>query len=122
WRKLPLLLGYSNTLALVVSNTSLAAGTNILDTSACPTGQIWVVTNILTFYVGTVPTGITIYLVSGATTPILYRQLSPVSAVGYDRQGSWILKAGDLLRCIVTGATLNDDLNLYASGYAMAVT
>ncbi|MDP2324162.1 MAG: hypothetical protein Q8N51_09045, partial [Gammaproteobacteria bacterium] len=122
WRKLPLLFGYSDTLALEASNLALAAGTNTLDASACPAGYIWVVTSILIMYVGTVPAGIFTDLISGANTLALYRQFSPVSGAGYDRQGFWVLKAGDYLRCVVTGATLNDDLYLHASGYAQAVT
>ena len=120
WQKNPLLFGYSGEKEIAVSNTSLAAGANDLDSTAVPAGEIWVITHVAMSYVGTAPTHIEAKTV-GASAIMLFRQLAPVTTVVYDRQGWWIMEEGDLLRCTVAGATLNDDLYLWATGFKVDI-
>jgi hypothetical protein len=118
WQKDPLRFGYSGQVYERVVNTALAAGVNNLDTSAVPAGRIWVVTSIACHYVGTVA-GVVILVViqQGANLLALYNVTAVVSNQYYDRQGQFILAAGDFVRLTVSGATLNDDARLFVNGY-----
>lgn len=103
-----------------VSNTALAAGTNVLDDSAVPSAKVWVITQLAMAYVGTVlGVNLEMRIRSGGVDYALYNQTPPVSGSWYDRQGKWVLAAGDNLRLSVSSATLNDDAFLRANGYQM---
>lgn len=117
WQKQPIMQGYSDTLRLTLSNTALAAGTNSLIVATVPAGEIWVIENISVRYVGTV-TGVSIgaYFDEGGTLYVIYLISPPVTNAQYDRQGSWTLKPGDILRLFITGATANDDAHIQAVG------
>jgi hypothetical protein len=59
-------------------------------------------------------------VLSGAAIGIV-SQKPPVSNARYDRQGWWVLGAGDNVQFVVEGATLNDDVYCNATGFAFAV-
>ena len=122
WHKNPIELGYSGVVAYDLKNTSLAAGSNNLDSPVVPTGWVWIITAISIMYIGTVPTNIGVNINHDTVMPRIFRQLSPASGAIYDRQGYWVLNEGDYLRGYVTGATLNDDLYLGIYGHAINIT
>ena len=122
WQKNPILLGYSDRLFVNVYNDALAAGNNDLDVDPVPAGWLWVVTHFAIMYAGTSPDCIDVYIRDATTTVFIYRQQSPVSWAAYDRQGWWVLKEGDFIRYHVYGATLNDDLLGFASGFKVQLT
>ncbi len=117
WQKDPLRIGYSGVIRGFFSNTALAAGTNNIDGTAVPAGEIWRLDNISVSYIGTV-TNVRLYaiLLSSAVEYLLYEQQPPVSIQEYDRQGNWILEPGEKIRLKVVGATLNDDAFLQYVG------
>lgn len=117
------LQSYSDILHIVIGSADLAAGANIMLTTAVPAHKIHVYNNIAFEYTGTVA-GVTITcsILSVAVYYVLYRQTPPVSTVFYDRQGAWVLKEGDQLACLVAGATLHDSCLLYATGYTVDLT
>ncbi len=122
WQKNPLLFGYSGQILIADTNTSLAAGNNTIDSSAVPAGEIWVITNCAIAYSGTVA-GVTMsaQLLDAATGYTLYGVLAVTSGLFVDRQGWWVLIPGNKLRLSITGATLNDDGFLRATGFRVDI-
>lgn len=121
WQKQPLIFGYSGDILRLASNTNLAAGTNQVNDSAVPAGEIWVVTSLSMAYVGTVPTSIRLSIVAATVAYRLFQQNAPVSDMAYDRQGYWIMQEGDNLRCTVLGATAGDDLFFWVNGFRLDI-
>lgn len=122
WQKNPLQWGYYGQVLLHYQNLALAAGVNNIDSAAVPANTIWVLTSITTAYVGTI-VGVSIFLqiYDGATAYMLYSEAHIVTNEYLDRQGMWVLKAGDIIRYTIAGATLNDDAYLNIAGYAMTL-
>jgi hypothetical protein len=122
WQKNPLTIGYSNTVERSISNASLAAGANTIDDSVVPAGEVWVITNLVISYTGTVA-GVVIQAsrMSGGGSYIIYERRTLTSAQWYEYSGTIILKPGDNLRWICSGATLNDDGVLRANGYSFDI-
>lgn len=121
WQKNPLLFGYSALKTDTVSDTTLAAGTVVMNGATVSAGEIWVITNIAMQYIGTVPTSFQVAIYDGAAEHLLFNQLAPVSSQLHDRQGWWIIVAGDNLRYTIDGATLNDDFYGWATGFRIDV-
>lgn len=122
WQKDPIRFGYSELITEGVDNTSLAAGSNNLDTGTVPAGEIWVITNIAIRYDGTVSSvSLTVALIIDTVLMGIFGQKPPVSTVWYDRQGWWVLDAGDYIRLEVGGATMNDDAYLRVVGFRVDI-
>jgi hypothetical protein len=101
-----------------LENLTLSAGVNNLDSSAVPTGKIWIITSIVMIYTGTVATVILrAQLIRSSTIIRLFGVNTPTSGLPYDRQGHWVLMAGDVLRMSITNATLNDDAEFSFTGW-----
>ena len=121
WHKNPIQFGYSDVLNISVENTNIPAGNSYLETLAVPDGCIWVVTNISMVYYGTSPPNI-VALISGAEGELwLFGQKSPVSGISYDRQGWWVLKAGNSLKIYIKNGTAGDDIHLYVTGFVTQI-
>ena len=108
---------FSDILSQTKENLNLSAGGSALDSDSVPSNYSWVITNISFMYLGASPTWVSAQLINGAITINLFRENRPVSDHFYDRQGSWLLKSGNLIRLYVSGATAGDDLYLNFSGY-----
>ena len=122
WHKNPIELGYSGVVAYDLKNTSLAAGTNFLNSPTVPVGQLWVITSLSLKYSGTSPTGVGVDIVHDGVTIRIYRQVSPASDVVYDRQGYWILNEDDYLEGYVAGATAGNGLAFSIYGHSIDIT
>jgi len=81
-----------------------------------------VVTQVAFVYIGTPPTRVDCLIRVNGGAPINFRQLAPATNALYDRQGWWVQEPGDFIRLAVVGATLNDDLFGYASGFIVNTT
>jgi hypothetical protein len=117
------LSGYGAILHSIVSDLNLLNGANILALAAVPVGVLHIYTSLGVRYDGTVAT---VYLscniFSGAVPYNLFCQAPPVSTIEYDRQGFWVLAAGDVLRLGIDNATAGDDAYLYATGFVVDLT
>ncbi len=103
-----------------VSNTNLAAGTNLLNSTTVPAGKVYVITNISIRYDGTVAgVALSVYSYKGATFANVFSINTVVSIQYYDRQVNIPLVAGGFIRLIVTGATAGNDAYLDVTGYIM---
>ena len=121
WYKNPIQFGYSTTLGIAVDNLSIPAGNSNQNSSAVPAGWIWVITGFQFIYIGTPPAVVQIALSLNGSVIRVYRQLTPASGVGYDRQGWWVLKEGDYAQMQIIGGTLNDDIYFHAAGFAVQI-
>jgi hypothetical protein len=115
-------MAYSGVVRESIDNLDLSSGTNLLNTSAVPSGYVWQIENIGIKYTGTVA-GVTLdaQIISGALIMGLFGKAPPVSSEFEERQGCWTLAAGENLRFAVTGATAHDQARLRAVGRFFAV-
>ena len=102
-----------------ITNTSLAAGTNLLNGSVVPAGKIWKVTQAFFQYTGTPPTLVLLFASGLAITMALLQQNTPTSGQYYPWSGEVWLQAGDRVSTVVYRATLNDDLTFAYCGTEM---
>lgn len=121
WRKNPLSFGWSGQV-LQAKVITAVAGTNTNDSDTVPANTIWIITNLLMRYTGTI-TNVAMFcnIFDGTASFGIYSQQPIVSAIDYDRQGQWYLKAGDRLRMSVINATAGDNIRLYAVGYYVSI-
>ena len=122
WQKDPLSLGYSDIVARVVVEQNLSAGFNLLNDSAVPAGEIWVLTNISVLYIGTVANvQCTVLLNINGSYYQIWDFVPPASNRVGDRQGFWILHPGDYLAIEILNATAGDDLGLRGIGFRVDI-
>lgn len=121
WRKQTQMFGYESLAGEDVTNSSLSAGFNNLDTTAVASGFIEVVTQIGFSYVGTVPTSMNVRPLGTPGTPVVLAEYSIVSNAWYYTNCFLVLAAGDQLRCRIAGATGGDLAYFRYLGYKMAV-
>lgn len=97
-------------------------GTNTLDSDTVPSGQLWILSNLVMRYTGTVA-GVSMYcnLYNGSIAYVFYSVNPVVTIVDYDRQGQWVLQAGDRVRMTVANGTAGDNIRLWAIGQYMLV-
>lgn len=117
----PLRFGLSGVVRELLLNASLAAGVNTINSTLVPTGEYHVLTNVSMQYVGTPPTSIELYILSGGTLYNLFMVATPVSATFYDRQGWWPLAPGERLQMYISGATAGDNARFYLSGFRVDI-
>jgi len=121
WHKSPISLGYSSIVGERIINTNLPAGNSDINSTAVPEGKIHILTNLAYLYIGNTATTLGLGIYRAPTNFTIFVTYSPVSARYYDRQGWWVLKAGDLCRLSVFGATAGDDLYLDIVGFAVDI-
>lgn len=121
WQKLNLLWGYSDRYAERKVNTDAAAGTNTLDFTAVPAGEVWVVNSIAAVDQNSAITAIWITANLAGVNYFLLVQASPVAGTWYFWNGNIVMKAGDYIQVFFLGTVLNDDIDARACGYKMKV-
>lgn len=119
WQKSPIPLGVSAVLVKNFYNENLAAGYTWIDSDVVPAGEIWIVTNMAVTIVSATISVVQVSFVSGAVTPLLWAQSAPVSGRTYDKQGYWVLGAGDKVRTIVQNSTLGNDIYVGFTGFVI---
>lgn len=122
WQKDPIRFGPSGIITEAINNTTLSAGSNTLASTAVPSGELHVITNLAVMYSGTV-SGVTMTIQmnhDGSGYQIFY-QNSITSGQYYDKQGWWVLDASDNIQLIINSATLNDDAYLRLIGFRIDI-
>jgi len=103
-------------------NESLAAGTNYLTLPTVPAGHVYVYTHVAYRYVGTITNVyLTLRLHYGGTGFWVLYTRPPVSGTLYFYLCNLYAKEDAYLRLQIDGATLNNDVYLYATGYDFSV-
>lgn len=122
WQKDPIRFGFSDQVGEQVVNNNLAAGFNLLKTTAVPSGEVHVIKNISARYAGTVTTVFFIvYHHSQFGDLSLYGTTTVVANTIYDRQTDIVMIEDDYIQLGVFNATLNDDAELNITGYKVDV-
>lgn len=112
---------YGTLLYQIKEQVSLPSGTVDITDDPVPAGEIWVVTNTYISYTGSGVTAIKLMLAHSGNLLNLYKQTSPVSGQGYDRQCRLVLYEGDYLVLRVANASSNDSGYLHYTGYKLTV-
>jgi len=121
WRKDNLTWGYNGTLANRQSTLAAAAGTNTLNHSIVPAGEVWVIVTHGMVNANTAVPGTLYAVISGVGYT--------VKAYGTMVAGIWstgvplgiVLAAGDYMSAMFESCVLNDDLYSDITGYKMKV-
>ena len=121
WRKLPMVWGYSEHYAERKLNLNAAAGTNVLNGSVVPAGEVWVLEICGAFDVNTAPSRMIFTVTDGVTFAPFYRDDTPVVYVTSSWTGRIALTEGCYVQVVFFDCVLNDDLYVDLWGYKMKV-
>ena len=121
WRKLPLLFGYSDRYAERVGPVTAVSGTNQLDLSTVPSGEIWVITSISAWASSSNISRVDLRVIVGSDVFVLKATGYSTAYHTVDWQGTIILAAGDYIRVQFSGASGGEALDAWAVGYKMKI-
>ena len=113
------LFGYTSQLLGQTRVEDCAAGTNVLDSGAVPAGVIWVVTALECHNYNSAVTFIRLGVYDGATNYWATVKLAVPAAQSAEWSGQLTLIEGDVVRGMLFGCTLNDDIQVSWFGYVM---
>lgn len=122
WRSLSLLFGYQDVVRDQTLVASAAAGFNVLDSAAVPSGEIWIVTGIGAMDSTSSPAYVSLMLHSGLTDYRFKTQLTPAVSEVVSASGWFPLKAGENVRATMGGVTAGDSIRLDVIGFSMPVS
>ncbi len=112
---------FKETIAHNLSDTSLTAGENNLQTPAVPAGEVHVITTASIYYSGTTPNNLRIQAIVDGVYVYLLFENSPTVQVFYPVLGQVYIAEGDKIQFQVFGATVGDDLLGRCAGYIMTI-
>jgi hypothetical protein len=116
--KQPLIPGYLGKVQGQVLVGAAPAGTNVLAAPAVPANRAWVITNAHLQDATSAPTSLALDVGVGITNVKFYNNYGSLVAGQYYGWTGWVLiTAGDFLRGIIRGVTLNDSLDFQWYGY-----
>lgn len=122
WVKSNLLWGYNDLFAEVVYDTNASAGTNTLETTAVPSGYVYILTSCMVVNINSVCTRIRKLAWRSGTEYCDFDTSSSPAAGIHQPIACWIpLKEGDTVRGVFYGCVLNDDIYLAVWGYKMKI-
>lgn len=122
WQKLGLVWAYNDVVSEIVTDNDLAAGTNHLDGTTVPAGEVWVITAICGYYKGSSATGLLLKATAGGEALNLRTEYPPTTQQWYVITGNFVLKEDDFVRVTIEGATSGDDGQLRYGGYKMKLS
>lgn len=121
WVKSPILWGYTDRVLERKFDLTAGAGTNTVDHTVVPAGEVWRITHVTVLNANSTCTGIRLHVWNGSDSFIVKEILSTVANVPYSYSGVWTLKEGDYFSSMFRGCTANDDLYSYIFGSKMKV-
>lgn len=116
-----LILGYNDRYLEEVFDTNASAGSNFLNGSAVPSGEIWIVTILGARNLTRDPSVIYLGIYDGTARRYLGGKATPGTNIHFTMTGPFILKAGDYVTALIMGCGAGDDIYLEANGYKMKV-
>lgn len=117
--RLNLIFGIYSKYAEETSNLNPAAGTIVLNLSAVPVNEIWVVTHVAAANVTSNIPEFSLIAYIDANNYMLRQVKTPVGWYTWD---GWVcLKSNDSIRAVFIGVNAGDDLYLQALGYKMKI-
>jgi len=121
WQKQPMLLGYSGTVAEGLSDDSVDAGTNDLEGTHVPSGEIWYIAYAAIRIDGSDPDELMIRAVVDSEQVPVYSNPTPSARRWYTTPLAFVLAEGDYLLGRVTGATAGDDFYFRYVGWKIDI-
>jgi len=121
WRKLPMLWGFTETVADRQFDTDADAGTNDLTFTAPAGGEVWVITNVAFRNRGSVCSSIVVTAYVAGATPPLVVEYSPVANQWDTHAIHCVLEYGDSLMIRFNDCTALDYIEAQMIGYSMSV-
>lgn len=115
------LFGYHDRYAERVSDLNAAAGTNILQGTAVPAGEVWVIQSIRGVNVNSIPTLVELRVQSATIMAVLEIATPAAANESVLWSGAIFIKEADRTSARFEGCVLNDDLYLDIWGYKMKV-
>ena len=116
-----LLFKYDGQVVEKISDTSAAAGSNLLESTAVPAGKVQVITSVCAFDYDTAITEVGIGITVGGVYHTHNITTNPGIREPVLNNNKLILAAGNKIYASYGGCVLNDDLYLYVNGYQIAV-
>jgi hypothetical protein len=121
WRKLPLVWGYSEQYLEIESASGVASGTQSLNLSTVPSGEIWVVSIISAWATAATIDRISLRLRDGVDQYVFEEQAYDTAYLTVSARGPFILQEGDSMRATFVNCSGGEDLHAYANGYKMLI-
>ena len=121
WRKNPIPLGFTDIVEETLLDEDLDAGTNNLDGTAVPAGEIW---RILIVNYRTVSASVSSAVARAfglATAIIIEQQIPPTSGSWYPVQCETLLQEGDYMSLLVLNATSGDKAYMRYAGHKIKI-
>lgn len=116
-----LIFGYYDRYLETVVDTSVN-GTTTVSGSKVPTGEVWVVTHISIWHNDPLARVLRISLFSEGTAHRLVDVMQIAQGYLLERQGWWVLKAGDRLQGTAEDLAAGRTVRLCGNGFKMKVT
>lgn len=121
WQKNPLLLGYSGDQSELVFDNNATAGTNSLNGTVVPAGEIWVVQAIQARDKDNAIDVIKLIASVNGVDVIVAQLVNPAADLSCFYAGALVLSEGDKVWTQLKGCTLNDDIELKYHAYTVDI-
>lgn len=99
--------------------TNADAGTNYLDGTAVPAGEVWVICWIMAYNNDRASSTVTLRFYDGSSDYWAKGGVPAAQYVGVSWAGEQVLEEGHSVQATLRGATAGDDLYLFYGGYKM---
>ncbi len=121
WQKSPFLFGISDVYGELETLTVSVGGTNNLQGSTVPAGEVWVVASVAILCSTDNPTSVSIRASVGGVVLRLKTHTTAVMSQGDDWQGKVYIKEDDYIKIVFSNCSVSDVLYAYIIGYKMDV-
>ena len=121
WRKLGLIFGYYDRLVGQAAYYDATAGNHTLESTAVPTGELWVVQQVSSINMNTAVTKIRLGVTTESTGCGLKDEVPAAADQWVTWGGQITLKEGDKIYVIFYGCNAGDDIILRWWGYKVSV-
>lgn len=122
WQKLPLLLGYQNTINGSYSQATGGGGQITLNGATVPANEIWIIQSAVAYASGATTTVASINIVQSGVQYVIDLLPTPAAYTPVKTINPIILSAGDNLRAVFTNLPASQTLYLHYTGYKMAIS
>ncbi len=108
WQKQPIITGYSDMQVEKVEVASAPSGTNLLNSTTVPAGEIWKVETVSIRDINSAPSRVDLLLYSPSGSSVIISDLSPGANVWILWQGNMTMMEGEYLQAQMFGITATD--------------
>lgn len=121
WQKNPIAFGYSADQTENVGSTSHAGGTQVLNGSQVPSGEIWVIQVASIRDNTNAPSAVQVQANVNGTGVVIKHELTVVAGQWIVWEGQIVLSEGDKMVGVLFGTTSNDDIDFSYHGVVVDI-